>query len=310
MLPDTHDHKRRRAEEILDQGLEFLDQGDEEEAGRYFFKSIEIDSTYADGYNHLGNIAWRKLDWKQAESLYRKALECAEPEVKDIPTGEFWGILETRPYMRALHGLGLTAWKQGRLEEAVNIFQQMLKLNPNDNQGARYLLGPVYHQMRNLEAATQWYEQNGNDPQNLYNYALALIQQNKLDKAARILIFAIFANPYVAPMLLKEKLPRSDWWYDTSWAESEYADDYVSEYRSWWEKEDLPLVFLRAVWGSWEVQRNLNDFIATRRAMKKAKSGEERVSLGRASDALRSPEAVRRLAGRISRQFKRANPDI
>lgn len=307
MFPGMRESKREQAEDILDQGLEFLDQGDEEKAGRYFFKSIEIDPTYADGYNHLGNIAWRKGDWKQAESLYRKALECAEPEVKDIPEGGFWGILETRPYMRALHGLGLTAWKQGRLEEAIKIFQQMLKLNPNDNQGARYLLGPVYHQMGNLEAATQWYEQNGDDPQNLYNCGLALIQQGKLEKAARILIFAIFSNPYVAPMLLKEELPRSDWWHDTSWAEPEYAQDYVSEYRGWWEKEEFPLVFLRAAWGSWEVQRNLKDFMATRRAMKKAKSGEERVSLGRASDALCSPERVRKLAAKISRQFKRAN---
>jgi tetratricopeptide (TPR) repeat protein len=304
------DPKREQAEEILDQGLEFLDQGDEEEAGRYFFKSIEIDPTYADGYNHLGNIAWRKGDWEQAEGLYRKALECAGREVKDIPKGRFWGILETRPYMRALHGMGLTVWKQGRLEEAIDIFQKMLNLNPNDNQGARYLVGPVYHQMGNLEEAIRWYHRNGDDPQNLYNYGLALIQQNKLDKAARILIFAIFSNPYAAPMLLGEKLPKSDWWHDTSWAEPEYAEDYVSEYRSWWEKEKLPLVFLRAIWDSWELQGILKDFIATRRALKKAKSGEDRVSLGRVSDALRSSERVRKLATKISRQFKRANRDI
>ena len=305
MFPGADDPKREQAEDILGQGLDLLEQGDEKEAGHYFFRSIEIDPTYADGYNHLANIAWRKGEWEQAEGLYRKALELAEPEVKDAPKGSFWGILETRPYMRALHGLGLTTWKQNRLEEAVGFFKQMLKFNPNDNQGVRYLMGPIHHQMGNLEEAARWYERNGDDPHNLYNYGLALIQQNKQEKAARILIFAIFTNPYIAPMLLDDKLPKRDWWHTTGWAEPEYAEDYVIEYRSWWEKEELPLVFLGAVWNSLGVQRNLKDFIATRRAMKKAKSGEDRVSLGRAGDALCSPERVRKLAGKIYRQFKR-----
>jgi len=305
MFSSMHNSKREQAEDTLGQGLDLLEQGDEGEAGRYFFKSIEIDPTYADGYNHLANIAWRKEDWKQAEGLYQKALELAEPEVKSIPKGGFWGILESRPYMRALHGLGLTAWKQSRLEDAIGIFKQMLKLNPNDNQGARYLMGPLCHQLGNLEEATRWYERNGDDPHNLYNYGLALIQQNKLEKAASILIFAIFTNPYIAPMLLGDKLPKRDWWHSISWAEPEYAEDYVIENSSWWEKEELPLVFLHAVWNSREIQQNLKDFIATRRAMKKTKSGEDRVSLGRAGDALSSPGKVRKLAGKIYRQFEK-----
>ena len=86
MFFSVNDSKREQAEDALDQGLDYLEHGDEEEAGRCFFKSIEIDPTYADGYNHLANIAWRKGDWEQAESLYRKAFELAGPEVKDTPT--------------------------------------------------------------------------------------------------------------------------------------------------------------------------------------------------------------------------------
>ena len=56
MFPDIHDSKREQAEDALDQGIDLLEQGDEEEAGRCFFKSIEVDPTYADGYNHLANI--------------------------------------------------------------------------------------------------------------------------------------------------------------------------------------------------------------------------------------------------------------
>jgi len=294
---------RQQAEDILDQGLDYLETGDEEEAGRYFFKSIEVDPTYADGYNHLANIAFRKADWKQAEGLYRKALELAGPEVKDMPEGGFWGIIETRPYMRALHGLGLTAWRTDKLETALDIFRQMLELNPNDNQGVRYLMGPVYHQMGNLGEAARWYERNGDDPHNIYNYGLLLIQQNKLKQAATALILAISTNPYIAPMLLGQKLPKSDWWHGTSWAQPECAQDYLTDYHKWWETQELPLAFLDECWNSLEVQQTLTDFIVTRRALKRAKTGNDRVSLGRASDALFYPERARKMATRITRRF-------
>jgi Tfp pilus assembly protein PilF len=62
MFSSVPESERKRAIDTLDQGLDLLEQADEEEAGRYFFKSIEIDPTYADGYNHLANIVWRKGD--------------------------------------------------------------------------------------------------------------------------------------------------------------------------------------------------------------------------------------------------------
>ncbi len=305
MFPGALDSNRERAMDTLGRGLDLLEQGDEAGAGRYFFKSVEIDPTYADGYNHLANIVWRKGDWRQAESLYRKAQRYAEPEVQDIPRGVFWGVLEARPYMRALYGLGLTLWKQGRLEEAIDILRRMLELNPNDNQGVRYLMGPVHHEMGDLKEACRWYERNKDDPHCLYNYGLALIQHDLIGKAARVLVSALFANPYIAPMLLGAKLPRRDWWHGINWAEPAYAEDYIAEYGNWWRSEERPLTFLRVVWDSEGVQRHLKDFIATRRAMKRAKTGDARVNLGRAGDALCSPQRVARMAADITKRFAR-----
>jgi len=207
--------------------------------------------------------------------------------------------------MRALHGLGLTVWKQGRLEEAISIFKHMLKLNPDDNQGVRYLVGPIHHQMGNLEEAANWYERNGDNPHSLYNFGLALIQQDKLEEAAKVLIFAVFGNIYIAPMLLGDRLPKRDWSHGTNLADPEYAEDYLIEYGSWWKREETSLVFLRAVWSSSDIQQSLNDFIAIRRAMKKARTIDERVSLMRASDRLCSPARVRKWAAKVSRQFER-----
>jgi Plasmid pRiA4b ORF-3-like protein len=42
--------------------------------------------------------------------------------------------------MRALAGLASCLWQEGRCREAIAHWEQMLRLNPNDNQGARYAL--------------------------------------------------------------------------------------------------------------------------------------------------------------------------
>jgi tetratricopeptide (TPR) repeat protein len=301
MLSNARDQEREKAEETLDQGIELLEQGDEEEAGRFFFQSIEIDPSYADGYSHLGNIAWRKGDWERAESLYHKALELAEPEVTNVPRDSFWSIIGSRPYVRAMHGLGLTTWKLDKYEEALDIFNRMLKLNPDDDQGVRYLIGPLYHEMRNLPAAIRWYEKNKNDPHNLYNYGLALIQQGRAEKAAQILILAIFTNPPIAPMLLCDNLPRTDWLHSTGWAKLEDAEDYMIDYKEWWRKGELD--FLRAVWENGEVQFDLVNFIATKTTAGAAKITDDTCVGGR--HTLIGLKRVKRLAGKISRRFEK-----
>ena len=52
--------------------------------------------------------------------------------------GFFWGLTESRPYMRAKAFLAQALWDIGREDEAINHYQECLKLNPNDNQGLRY----------------------------------------------------------------------------------------------------------------------------------------------------------------------------
>lgn len=59
------------------------------------------------------------------------------PKMFEQGAGHFWGILKTRPYMRARAALAETLWALGRREEAVEHQREMLRLNPNDNQGLR-----------------------------------------------------------------------------------------------------------------------------------------------------------------------------
>jgi tetratricopeptide (TPR) repeat protein len=62
------------------------------------------------------------------------------PKAFDEFAGHFWGFIETRPYMRARQELADTLFFFGRLEKACVEYDEMLRLNPGDNQGVRYNL--------------------------------------------------------------------------------------------------------------------------------------------------------------------------
>ena len=61
-----------------------------------------------------------------------------EPFKHDV--GVFWLLFETRPYMRARAALAETLWQLERHDEAVEHMYELLRLNPNDNQGNRDVL--------------------------------------------------------------------------------------------------------------------------------------------------------------------------
>jgi len=58
--------------------------------------------------------------------------------------GHFWGLVETRPYMRARQQLAAMCQEVGLHRDAMSHYEAMLELNPNDNQGVREPLLGLY----------------------------------------------------------------------------------------------------------------------------------------------------------------------
>ena len=104
-------------------------------------KALTISPLCADAYNLLADEAATP---EETRDLYIRGVEAGQlalgPEGFEEFDGHFWGFLETRPYMRARHGLAMTLLQLGEEDAALEHFRAMLKLNPNDNQGIRYLL--------------------------------------------------------------------------------------------------------------------------------------------------------------------------
>lgn len=131
---------------LFDRGMDHLWVGWPLEAEAYYKEALRLDPSHADAWVHLGNRRFEDDRVNDALSLYERGQAAAEARTIGDPArypSPFWGDVDSRPFMRALHGRGLCLWRLGRTDEARHIFGWMLELNPNDNQGARFLLADM-----------------------------------------------------------------------------------------------------------------------------------------------------------------------
>lgn len=104
-------------------------------------QALALSPLCADAYVVLAEHTRRGSD--EELELWRRGVEAGQGAIGpafDDYAGRFWGYLETRPYMRARCGLACALWERGARPEAIDHLQEMLRLNPNDNQGIRYVL--------------------------------------------------------------------------------------------------------------------------------------------------------------------------
>jgi hypothetical protein len=118
-----------------------FEEPDEQRRVRLAKDALGICPDCADAYVLLAEHATSR---KEALRLYEQGVAAGEralgAEAFERDVGHFWGLLETRPYMRARLGLAHALWTAACREEAVRHLQDMLRLNPGDNQGVRYTL--------------------------------------------------------------------------------------------------------------------------------------------------------------------------
>ena len=97
--------------------------GADRQATRILESLLAKDERCIDAWVHLANIAFDAKGPKAAVDLYDRAVAIGE---QSLPTGFDgvlpWGLIDNRPFLRALHGLGLCAWRQRRWDDAGQIF--------------------------------------------------------------------------------------------------------------------------------------------------------------------------------------------
>ncbi|MBK7862492.1 MAG: hypothetical protein IPJ65_28570 [Archangiaceae bacterium] len=129
-------------EPIVD-ALELRDAGRMSEAIDLLEGLLAQDLRCLDAHAHLGNFAF---DTFPKLALHHFEVGAAIGALS-LPRGFDgvlpWGLIDNRPYLRCLHGLGLCLWWLGKPRKAAELFNRMLWLNPGDNQGVRLELPAI-----------------------------------------------------------------------------------------------------------------------------------------------------------------------
>jgi tetratricopeptide (TPR) repeat protein len=285
------------ADQIFDEGMELWWEGDRRAALRYFRRAIKRDPQHADAHNHLGIASLDGRRLKDAEAHFRAAAKGGEERIERDGSQVPWAIVENRPYLRALGNLALALAEQDKWAEALAIHQRMLTLNPNDNQGVRFLIGVEHLRVGDNQGAIEAFAKCVGEEVGCA-FGLALARLRAFGPSAEVgepLLLGFAANRYVAPMLLGERWERLDAFHGTGMAEPEWADDVVEAQAELWHAVPRGAEVLRFWWSAPSVaswRKKLDDSMVT---LKLLPVGDERDEVVAQSLALRSETTVREI---------------
>jgi tetratricopeptide (TPR) repeat protein len=174
-------------------------------------------------------------------ALLQAAVAAGEDAMKllgyEKDAGQYWGIIETRPFMRALHALGLEHMVRKELHLAQKLFERMLKLNPNDNQGVRYILLDVLLQLGKGKDAAKLHKKYQEEYSAFWGFGGALLcfmKEGEGALATAALAKAREMNTHVAAYLSgQKKIPKRLPAYYSPGADGEAQSYVVDSMASW-----------------------------------------------------------------------------
>ena len=115
---------------------------------KYAKKAIELDPDNLDASVMVAELTTSSTEklLEKYKNLIGKAREKlkAEGYFEDNCIGDFWDILETRPYMRLLDKYSDSLVHCGKMRLAISEYEEMLRLCEGDNLGVRYRLMHLY----------------------------------------------------------------------------------------------------------------------------------------------------------------------
>ena len=177
---------------------------------------IEEHPEHIDARHHLALFLSQAGRVDAAHTLWRQTVETAlacMPEAFELGQDRVpWLELDNRPFLRAYHGLALSFANRGDVRKALQMFQDLLAMNPGDNQGARALVVDMSFYLEKPAAVLEVCEAYPNDslPEILYGRALAHYQLGHEADADDALRLAIDRLPNIAEELVKTRHVKPD----------------------------------------------------------------------------------------------------
>lgn len=244
-----------RAFDMFHEALDNFEAGDLRKAENDLRLLLDGFPEFIDAYHHLAMILDETKRHNEAYQAWETAIEIGQSAFpKSFKRGRHrlpWGILDNRPFLRALHSWGLQLLDEEKVTQALDVFKDILSKNPNDNQGIRALAIDCYFRLRQPDrvlAICKRYPQDAME-EVLYGRSLALFQLHQEREARTALQKAVEIIPFVADELLKKthRPPKDlDPRYVTHGGRDQ-AYYYWKQNGQHWENTDGALQFLASV---------------------------------------------------------------
>ncbi len=163
-------------------------------AEKYIKKALELEPDNLDAVGASLDLIANDNPWE----FYNKITAAVENATKQMEAkglmdedsiGAYWGILETRPYMRLLNRYADFMTEAGMMGPAAREYEEMLRLSTNDNLGVRYQLMHIYAFLENEEAALELLNKYGEheETQLLLPLSILYFKTGKFDIAEEYL---------------------------------------------------------------------------------------------------------------------------
>jgi tetratricopeptide (TPR) repeat protein len=184
-----------------------------------------------------------------------------------------------------------------RIRERIRRYERALKREleegyGGDGYGKRYLLGPLYMLMGDVDGALasfDWYEDvypdDSGDPYQYLTWALALFLGGRRQEAFNKLYQTMLENLYLVPFLLGRNPQPLDIWHGSNLAWIEYAVEVPQELLNLWD--DVALQWAREVSDHPAVVEKVARYVAIHQELKSEPPGPRRSALVHESFALK-----------------------
>jgi tetratricopeptide (TPR) repeat protein len=192
--------------QALELAFDATEASSKTEARKLAHKALRLDADCVDALVLLADLEAHSPQEKIA--LLQKAVAAGErtlgEEFIQENRGHFWLHLDTRPYMRALAQLAYLFTAEQQMPEAIVVYEKMLELNPNDNQGVREPLLGAYLWSGDLSKAAELLQKYKDDASAAFAWGRVLERflAQDLTKAKALLPKARKANPFVETFLV------------------------------------------------------------------------------------------------------------
>ena len=189
---DVTEATAKTADDFVELALTAQEEDDIPEALRFARKALKIDPDNLDAELIVAVYGGAKYydAVKRLERAAAKGTKIMEKKgYMNDSVGDFWGVLETRPYMRLRTEYAKTLLEFGMYRKAIAEFEELIRLCDNDNIGNRYTLMHLYAFMEMEEEALALHEkyENSDEAQMLMPLAMLYYKTGDRDKAEKYL---------------------------------------------------------------------------------------------------------------------------